>query len=276
MYDRILIPVDGSPYSEEVIDYALLLAEATRAKLTFLRVAESESKKQEAANYVRSLASEFDAEGLALAHNGELADDILAEARSVPNTLITITTHGRGGLLTMILGSVARKIVLASDTPVLVYRPKGSADNREPTDITTVLLPLDGTDLSESMGAQAATLARALDVSLTVVQVLPTATRMHPLTPASDVLEGSYISHYTKGVAREFGIPVDWEVLHGDPVNSISTFVEDRPGVLAVMATRGRGALQSAVLGSVTSGLVHKSGMPIILHAPRGISSVTV
>lgn len=267
MYDRILVPVDGSDFSEEVITYALTLATATGAKLALLRVAESDSKKSEAEDYVRSLASGINAEGLATTRHGDLADDILAEAHRVPNTLVAITTHGRGGLLTAILGSVARRVLLASESPVLVYRPQGAADSHEPTQITTVLLPLDGTSLSESVGRQAAAWARTLKARLTVVQVLPTITQVDELTPASDLFDSSYVSSFAKDLGQEFDIPIDWEVLNGDPVSSISSFVGARRNVLAVMATRGHNAVRTVVLGSVTSGLVHTSGMPIVLQA---------
>lgn len=273
MYDRILVPVDGSHFSEEVLTYALTLAAATGAKLALLRVAERDSKKAEAEEYVHALASDLNAEGVVSVIEDDLSSDILAEARRVPNTLVAITTHGRGGVLTVILGSVAREIVLASDVPTLVYRPKGRSEGHGPTAITTVLLPLDGSSQSEDMGDQAASWAKALNAELTIVQVLPPQTQMDPMTPASDVFESSYVSNQAKRITRKFGIPVDWEVLHGDPVDSISTYVGDRRDVLAVMATRGHEALQAAVLGSVTSGLVHKTGMPIILQAPRATDS---
>lgn len=273
MYERILVPVDGSHFSEEVITYALTLAKAAGAKLALLRIADTESKIDEAGNYVRSLAARLDADGIALAPRSDLASDILAEARRVPNTLVTITTRGRRGLLTALLGSVARDVLLASDTPVLVYRPTGTSAGHEPTEITTVLLPLDGTNLSEIMGIEAAAWAKNLKTDLTIVRVLPAVTGVEPPTHGSDLPESSYVAAYASDVEKEFGIPVAWEVLHGDPVDSISTWVGARRDVLAVMATRGHSALQAAVLGSVTSGLVHKAGLPIILHAPHTTGS---
>lgn len=275
MYDRILVPVDGSDFSEEVIAYARTVSQATGANLALLRVTESDSQEDDAAAYVDALASELQAEALTMGTRGDLAGDILAEARRVPKTLIAITTHGRGGLLTALLGSVARGIVLASETPVLVYRPEGTSGSHEPAAISTVLLPLDGSALSESMGAEAASWARSLGASLTVVQVHPKTRITDSMTPAGDVLESSYVSVYARRIGREYGIPVEWEVLHGDPVSSIAGFVGDRGDVLAVMATRGHTALRTAVLGSVTSGLVHKSRIPVLLHAPRAARSDT-
>lgn len=269
MYNRILVPVDGSPFSEAVIPYALAIATTTGSGLTLVRVVEKESKKREVDDYVRALAERFGAEGRSVKGRGRFADDILDEAKRVPGTLVTLTSHGRGDRLNALLGSVARDVVRGGHTPVLVYRPGGDeTTQQEPVHITTVLLPLDGTELSETMQAEAAGWARALGARLVVVQVLPPNTRIDPLLGSYDVLEDSYVGWHARDLEREFGIGVDWEVLHGDPVDSIVDFLGGRRDALVVMATRGQPALQAAVLGSVTSGLLQHSGVPIIVQAP--------
>jgi nucleotide-binding universal stress UspA family protein len=269
MYNRILVPVDGSKFSEAVIPYALSIATTTGSGLTLVRVVEKESKKREVDDYVRALAERFGAEGRSVKGGGHVADDILDEAKRVPGTLVTLTSHGRGDRLNVLLGSVARDVVRGGHTPVLVYRPTGDAETQqEPVHITTVLLPLDGTELSETMQAEAAGWARALGARLMVVQVLPPNTRIDPLLGSYDVLEDSYVGWHARDLEREFGIGVDWEVLHGDPVTSIADFLGGRRDALVVMATRGQPALQAAVLGSVTAGLLQHAGVPIIVQAP--------
>jgi nucleotide-binding universal stress UspA family protein len=269
MYNRILVPVDGSKFSEAVIPYALAIATTTGSGLTLVRVVEKESKKREVDDYVRALAERFGAEGRSVKGGGHVADDILDEAKRVPGTLVTLTSHGRGDRLNVLLGSVARDVVRGGHTPVLVYRPTGDAETQqEPVHITTVLLPLDGTELSETMQAEAAGWARALGARLMVVQVLPPNTRIDPLLGSYDVLEDSYVGWHARDLEREFGIGVDWEVLHGDPVTSIADFLGGRRDALVVMATRGQPALQAAVLGSVTAGLLQHAGVPIIVQAP--------
>ena len=73
---------------------------------------------------------------------------------------------------------------------------------------------------------------------------------------------------HARDLERQYGIDVDWEVLHGDPVTSITNHLEGRRDVLMVMATRGQPTLQAAVLGSVTSGLLQHAGVPIVVQAP--------
>lgn len=269
MYNRILVPVDGSRFSEEVIPYALGIARTTGAELTLLRVVEKEAKKTEAQDYVQELAVRFGVTGHAVSSRGDVAEDILDEGKRIPGTLVTVTSHGRGDRLNALLGSVARDVVRAGHLPVLVYRPSGDPDeHRDPVHITTVLLPLDGTKISETMQAEAAGWARALTARLLVVQVLPSDTRIDPLLASYDVLEDTYVRRQARDLEREYGVEVDWEVLHGDPVTAITDYLKGRRDVLVVMATRGQPTLQAAVLGSVTSGLLHQAGVPIIVQAP--------
>lgn len=267
MYTRILVAVDGSPFSEQVIPYARAIAEATGAKLTLLRIAES-GATAEAEEYLRALAAGSGAETRMITGRVTASVDILEEANAVPGTLVVVTSHGRGGVLVAVLGSVAREIVQASHNPVLVYRPDDEAGERASVRIATVLLPLDGTSRSESVTAQAAELARALGATLTVVQVLPKIDKMDRRLASYDVLDSSYVSSHAHDIERQYGVAVNWEVLHGDPVDALESYIDGRDDVLAVMATRQQNAVKAAVLGSVTSGMVHKAGIPIIVQSP--------
>jgi nucleotide-binding universal stress UspA family protein len=269
MYGRILVPVDGSTFSEEVIPYARGVAKTLGATLTLLCVAENDAKVAEAEEYVQVLAAKVDAEGRAVASRGDVSDDILEEAGRVPGTLTAITSRGRGGLLVAMLGSVARELVQSSHTPVLVYRPHGKSDgDEEPSRITTVLLPLDGSSRSESMQTEAAQWAIALKADLVIVQVLPENQGVDQLLAEYDVLDDSYVRAHARDVKREFGINASWDVLYGHPVASIARYLDGRRDVLVVIATREQPALQAAVLGSVTSGLLHQVGVPMVVQAP--------
>lgn len=272
MYTRILVAVDGSPFSEQVIPYARAIAEATGAKLTLLRIAES-GATAEAEEYLRALAAGSGAETRVITGRVTASVDILEEANAVPGTLVVVTSHGRGGVLVAVLGSVAREIVQASHNPVLVYRPDDEAGERASVRIATVLLPLDGTSRSESVTAQAAELARALGATLTVVQVLPKIDKMDRRLASHDVLDSSYVSSHAHDIERQYGVAVNWEVLHGDPVDALESYIDGRDDVLAVMATREQNAVKAAVLGSVTSGMVHRAGIPIIVQSPATVQN---
>jgi nucleotide-binding universal stress UspA family protein len=271
MYERILVPVDGSGFSEEVLPYALSIARATGAKMSLLRVVERDSEQDdEVSRQLQTLAQGIQAETRTVSGRGNVAAAILEESARVRGTLVAMTTHGRSGLAEAMLGSVAHDVVRTGHDPVLVYRPSGRHPRgaHAPIDINTVMLPIDGSGHSEWMEEQAGVWARALKARLLVVQVISPEARPDPNVPANDALESSYVRSHAVDLGRRYGVEANWEVLHGDPVDAMARFIGDRRDILVVMATRGRAGLQAAVLGSVTAGLLREGGVPIVVRMP--------
>jgi nucleotide-binding universal stress UspA family protein len=271
MYDRILVSVDGSPFSEEMLPHAVGIARATGAPLTLMRVVQSDGELPEATRYVEGLAGDLSAEGRAVsARGGDVADAILAEARRVPGTLVAMCSHGRSGLMEAMLGSVALRVIRTGGNAVLVYRPRGMSpgQGREPVRINTVVLPLDGTQVSEAMASQAAEMALWLGVDLTVVSVIAAQSSVAADIPPSDVVESSYVRSRADDFAARYGVRTTWEVLHGDPSEAIAQFLDGRNDVVLAMVTHARRPLETALLGSVTAGCLHKCSAPILTRMP--------
>lgn len=270
MYDRILVPLDGSNFSEEMIPYAEGLAAVHGTTLTLLRVVDKESERDEATLYVEHVAVAHGARGRCVVAAGDVADAILEESRREPRTLVAMTSNGRSGLLEAMLGSVALRLVRHGGAPVLVYRPTGgSARSDTPVKVTSVVLPLDGSDLSEAMGAQAAEFARWIGAELVVVAVIDPRTTVDAGVATGDVSESSYVRSMASTLASRHGAKVTWEVLHGEPAEAIASFIAGRRDVMLAMVTHGRRALESALLGSVTSGALRKAGVPVLMRLPK-------
>ena len=268
MYDRILVPVDGSKFSEEILPHAAGVASARGTPLTVMRVVDKESAKADVEAQVKALASSFGAQGLCLVATGDVADAIAAEANRVPGTLLAMTSHGRSGLMEALLGSVALRIIRNGGT-VLVYRPSGAAaKSQEPVKVKRVLLPLDGTKGSEAVAPQAAELAKWLDAELMVVGVVdPHATEAAGIAPG-DVMETSHVRSRAEAYAAEYGVRVSWDVLYRDPAEAIAEFIGGHKDVILAMSTHGRKAMETAYLGSVTAECLRKAGVPILVRQP--------
>jgi nucleotide-binding universal stress UspA family protein len=269
MYARILVPLDGAKFSEEMLPHAAGLARVHGTTLTLLRVIEKEGDKPEAEAYTKALADGLSAQSLCVAARGDVADVIVEEAGRVPKTLVAMTSHGRSGLMEAMLGSVALRVVRNGGAPVLVYRPRG-ADGRAgaPVKVTQIVLPLDGTPTSEAMAPQAAELAKWLDAELVVVSVSDFSAGANAGFPAGDAMEASYVLGRAKDYAAQYGVRVSWEALHGEPAEAIAQFIEGRSDVILAMTTRGRQPLQAAFLGSVTAGCLRKAGVPVLVRMP--------
>lgn len=141
---RILVPLDGSSFSEQVLGPLTDLAEPLQARVTLLRVLtpvmryggppaelDSEPVMQERASageYLQGLASrlarilpEVDTDVVA---HPQAATAILDAADRHACGLIALATHGRGGIARLLLGSTADKVVRATGVPVLAFRPR--------------------------------------------------------------------------------------------------------------------------------------------------------
>ena len=144
MYQRILIPVDGSPTSDRALGEALALARQQNAQLQLLHViedihfvdiessinyAELQETMRSSGNKVLTQAQTavqqagMTAETKLLEASGKrVASVIVTEAGRWPADLIVIGTHGRSGFSRLLFGSVAEGVVRTAQVPVLLIR----------------------------------------------------------------------------------------------------------------------------------------------------------
>lgn len=142
---RILIPLDGSPFGEQILPVAAAVGKLTGAEYRLLRVVPpilsssgiglgdlaggwtvSDELKSEANGYLTGLtrrAPELKSAATHVAADWPPALAILADAESSGSDLIALETRGRSGLARLILGSVADKVARGSEIPVLLSRP---------------------------------------------------------------------------------------------------------------------------------------------------------
>ena len=145
MYQRILVPTDGSPTANQGLAEACKLARALDAEIRILYVIDNrvfqadfsgfgnvESVMQtlrEGGEAILASAAEQAARMEAKAHvrlaeavNITVANSILQEVGSWPADLIVMGTHGRQGLSHLLMGSEAETVLRTSPVPVLLIR----------------------------------------------------------------------------------------------------------------------------------------------------------
>jgi nucleotide-binding universal stress UspA family protein len=130
-FTHILIGLDGSDLSEQVVPIARRLGSAMDSHYTLLHVISPQStgsQRAAAQNYLNNLIYEIDLNPatveIAMLTDEQPAEAILRYARSHAVDLVVLATHGRGGLSRLLFGSIADEVVQAADRPVLVYRPQ--------------------------------------------------------------------------------------------------------------------------------------------------------
>lgn len=139
MYDKILVPTDGSEGMEQVIDHACQLAESHGAAVHALYVANTASlsdlpmetswegvssalrqQGERAIEEVEEFAGEIPCETALV--DGSPAKEIVSYAAEEDCDLITMGTHGRSGVDRLLLGSVAERVVRTAPVPVTTIR----------------------------------------------------------------------------------------------------------------------------------------------------------
>jgi nucleotide-binding universal stress UspA family protein len=152
MFERILVCLDGSKLAEQIMPYAAEEAIRFQGKLVLLQVVQEpvafspgipgdapvpvqtdimvEGTKEalnRARDYLEKLAAPLRKRGIqvkTVAIPGTASEAILDYANTNSINLITIATHGRGGLRRVVFGSVADHVLRESGLPVLVIRPQ--------------------------------------------------------------------------------------------------------------------------------------------------------
>jgi nucleotide-binding universal stress UspA family protein len=144
MYEKILVPLDGSQYSQCSLDYVRELASGCKAhEVIVLRVVEplridetqllieinedvipklEAKKKEDAKEYVANIAKRLREEGLPAKEEvifGKPDEEIINYAEKNRFDLIMMSTHGRSGTSKWAFGSVADRVAHYSKVPVM-------------------------------------------------------------------------------------------------------------------------------------------------------------
>ncbi len=311
MYRRMLVPLDGSELAEVVFTYVKEIAGRLDLEVILLHIISPEEGDffapvhrayiKQTAETIRRLSREVQKRtgiqpgGKPVEVRGELAvgsppEEILRYADEKDADFILMATHGRSGIRHWALGNVPDKILRASKVPVLLVRagiPDETPYDKWPK--KTILVPLDGSELAESVLPHVETLAKQrgtepLDVVLLRVCEPPVTTSYYATELSGVPLNwGDYIqqetargkqvaNNYLAGIEKRFrdiNINVRSEVLVGKAADEIVDYAIKNPFNLIVMATHGRSGIRRWVYGSVAESVLLGVASPILLVRPH-------
>lgn len=289
MFGRILLPLDGSSPGEAIIPYAAQVAQAVGAAVTLLHV--SGGGRNRKPDYLERTAAALRGQGLQVetaSVRGKPAAAIVRYAEEQGFHLIAMSTRGRSGLNRLAYGSVADRVLHGTETPLLLISPQEGAPTGAP--LQGIVVPLDGSPLSEAALPIAETLGSALGLGLTLVRAISEAALSRRALGAAPHLDypgplldspeyawelaehaassaRTYLEQH-QGLLTYRGLQVGAQVLHGPPAPQLVALMQDAPNRLAVMCTRGRSGVGRWVLGSVADHVLRSSGRPVLVIRP--------
>ncbi len=299
MFRKVVVPLDGSPFSEQALPYAVGIVRRSGAALDLVHVhvlhvldehrvgrysydpdtdkAHQREEKLYLENTAKSLAAVAPMPWTTAVVGGLDSDGILKHAQEGEADLIVMTTHGRGSLDRFFLGGVADELIRQAAVPVLLVRPQDPAPGIAPEPLLEhVLVPLDGSSLAERVLEPALDFVRLWKGRCTLLRVIeatPPKTdawpnRSHPPEQEREIAAKAYLEKIA-GRLREQGTVVQTRIVVAP--NAAPAILEEaqaRRCDLIALATHGWGGLRRMLLGSVTDKVIRASTLPVLAYRP--------
>jgi nucleotide-binding universal stress UspA family protein len=289
---NILVPLDGSELAEYAIGSAAQIARGlpTSPTLLLTRFIDltpmalsdvaayyahiTDQAVLAADDYLREVMLRPSLQGITCKRHiatclGPTAGCIIDTARQEHCELIIMSSHGRSGLASVVLGSVANEVARKSAIPTLILRPMlPSTYDARPTQPFTVLVPLDGSPLAEQVLVPAARIARALHGQLRFLQVLLMPTGQIMVDRDRMAAAEAYLTPLCERFAAE-GVPTQQSLAFGDPGTAITQDAQKGKCDLIALATHGRTGVERFFMGSVAGWLLEHARLPLLIVHPH-------
>jgi nucleotide-binding universal stress UspA family protein len=290
----IIIPLDGSELAETALPYAAALAEGLRTHLVLITAwegTESDLAKtfpamameieKGAQNYftqyldgVRARYGRGD-QARAIIRVGDAAEEILKAVDETGARMLVIATHGRSGVGRWIYGSTAGRLLRTSHVPVVAVGPNVRAQSTEHVGLKHLMVPLDGSPLSEAALPVAVSVATSLGARVSLVRSVRWAVQAYPYSlpdayvPQIDEELEAGAKAYLRRMEEELKgkVEVDAFVVRGGIADGLMDVVDKQAVDLVVMTTHARAGIARAALGSTADRMLQGKA-PVMLVPP--------
>ena len=302
MYKVIMAPTEGSDSERAAISVAVKLAQRFDADLRLVRVLTPPLVIETVARppilaqtgqmlveerlarlrKLEALGTECRALGdirvITALEDGRIAPTLRDYAEKFEVDLIVMSSHSRGGVKRITLGSVTDYLIRNTNIPVLVVKPPVSFIGATPQEtFSRIVVPLDGSALAEQILPEVAELASGLNSTVSLLQVLTPLTYsqkeiMQPGLPWWDesiATAEAYLARAASHLTGK-GLTVSKDVVLSD---DIATAILDyssrtRADVIA-LATSGSGGMSRFVFGTVADEVTRKSTSSLLVFHPK-------
>lgn len=296
MFKRVLVPMNGSQNTERILPYLVQVTNWCDSELTLLHVLRptrdrsvgdlqieypnllTDRAQSLAREYFSELIGQFEDVGVnarPTTATGELVDTVVSRASSGGFDLMALAVGEPHPTIRHMTESPSEKIRVRSPIPMLILNGrKARKTDRTDVPLSRLLVALNGTRVSEFALPYVRRLARAGNLPITLLRVVPEIPGFSPPAVLSSTaprfVEGAiktseqYLEEQATLLAEE-GFDVDTRVLVGPVAQTLVDIQDAEPEHLLVMGSVVRGGWQRAMLGCTADEVVRMSGRPLLL-----------
>ncbi len=286
MYDRILVPVDGSECGRDAAKYGFAFAAATGATVDIVHVVDTtlptiggqmsgSERREHGRSVVESAAERSQAFGCAVEthlREGDPKGEIVASADDIGADLIVMGRQGAHNLRERLVGGVTEYVVRHADQPVLVV-PLGT--DIMAGSISKLLVPTDGSDAATAAIGPATALAVTFGAELSVftaVDVQAAGGSFNAGGVSEEFIERlksdgeETVETFAESIRdTQPGLSIETIVRRGDAHEEIASCATEVGADLIVMASHGRTGLKRHLIGSVADRVLRVAETPVLV-----------
>jgi nucleotide-binding universal stress UspA family protein len=232
-----------------------------------------EDSMRNSEEYLKKISKTFPGASIQYRVEKGRAEDAITNAAAGNGTLITMATHGGSGL-NWLLGSIAEKVVRGANNPVLVVRANEEASSEGEAALDSIIVPLDGSALAESVLPYVIELAKAFHAEVTLLRsysLKQVIFNFEQYTPDLDELKGelrweakSYLDEKMAELKSRGLVDVFCSVVEGDAAETIIEMGKGAQNALIAMSTHSGSTIKHWVLGSVTEKVLRHANNSVL------------
>jgi nucleotide-binding universal stress UspA family protein len=270
---NFIVPVDFSVESLNGLKMALLFSKKTKVNIQMIYVLPKttetdqtamDAERQNAEARFTAIIQEYlpqvgnDSSLNYIINTGRIYQEVVSQAESMPDSIITASTHGASGFQELFIGSNAFRIISATDKPVITLRK-----NSCPETIGRIVLPIDLSVDSRQKVPYTLELAKLFGAEIHVVGI-------HTMRGLGNKRKiRSYISQVSSYI--ESKVPCETNEVFGDnAVELINNYAQAiKADLISITTERPSGI--SLIIGNTVHQILNKAETPVLCLTPRNI-----
>lgn len=266
-FKHVLVASDGSEFSAGAVREAIRVAHKCGAQLYALTVVQTNPEYEalaprlvaqadaDARTNLAKIQADAHAQGVTcetlVRHGAQIYAEVVAAAEELNVDLIIVGRRGRSGLLRLLMGGTAKKIVGFAHRPVMVVPRTADIVGKD------LLVATDGSPYSDAAAVTAAELGKLCDTTVTVLSV----------DDGKSVTNAQAVVEHTTALMAAAGARVQGEVGRGRPDEVIVRTAEAHKVGLIVLGSHGHTGLERLLMGSVSERVIgHTQGAVLVVQ----------